>query len=64
MLMWKLDNFTVDLEAKVDGLLHSQEEEFFSAYRGYLSDISHRLTEMERTIEEQHKKIEEYESEG
>lgn len=26
LLMWKLDNFTVDLEAKVDGLLHSQEE--------------------------------------
>lgn len=26
MLMWKLDNFTVDLEAKVDGLLQNQEQ--------------------------------------
>ena len=25
LLMGKLDNFTVDLETKVDGLLHSQE---------------------------------------
>lgn len=64
MLMWRLDNFTVDLESKVDSLLHKQEEEFFRAYKGYLNELRSSLTILEEKFDEQSRKISEYESSG
>lgn len=48
----------------MDGLLNNQKEEFFRAYRGFLMELSNRMKQMERTIEQQKNTIEEYESEG